>query len=107
RECRHNLCYWRAEEYAAYGPGAVGAMDDEAGVRQRWTGLKHPERFCEAIEAGADHRIERETLDPEILRTEQIMLGLRLNGGISTIGLNLDPHEVKRLAERGWVREAD
>jgi len=24
RECRHNLCYWDAEEYVGYGPGAVG-----------------------------------------------------------------------------------
>jgi len=30
-ECRHNLCYWRAEDYAGYGPGAVGTVE---GVRR-------------------------------------------------------------------------
>jgi len=30
RECQHNLCYWRAEEYAGYGPGAVGAIETNA-----------------------------------------------------------------------------
>ncbi len=106
RECQHNLCYWRAEEYVAYGPGAVGAVAED-GVRQRWTGLKHPDRFCEAIENGVDHRIERETLDAETHRTEQIMLGLRLNAGLDMTGLNLDEAELKRMESRRWVERRE
>lgn len=108
RDCQHNLCYWRAEEYVAYGPGAVGAVDDESGVRQRWTGMKHPERFCEAIESGADHRIERESLDDETLRTERIMLGLRLNSGLPISDLALNTGDLNKLERRGWItQEAD
>ncbi|MBI5706183.1 MAG: radical SAM family heme chaperone HemW [Armatimonadetes bacterium] len=77
-ECRHNLAYWRYEEYAGYGPGAVGCFDcglgavqgDEgtggprgdgteglatgarsSGVRIRYTNLKHPARYSQIASA--------------------------------------------------------
>lgn len=96
RECRHNLCYWRGEEYAGYGPGAVGAAGDP---RIRHTNLKHPERYSEAAESGRELAYERELLDDETLRTERIMLGLRLAEGIETNGLRIPD----KLFERGWV----
>ncbi len=105
RECRHNLCYWFGEEYAAYGPGAVGALDIE-GVRTRFTNLKHPEGYCDAIERGLPLRFESEALDAQTLKVERIMLGLRLNDGIAAN--ELDQRVVARLEERGWVeREGD
>ncbi|MBS1704544.1 MAG: radical SAM family heme chaperone HemW [Armatimonadetes bacterium] len=51
KECQHNLCYWRAEEYLAYGPGAVGCVEIEPGRRLRYTNMKHPRGYCEAIAA--------------------------------------------------------
>lgn len=98
RECQHNLCYWRGEEYAGYGPGAVGAAGEP---RVRHTNLKHPDRYCEAIEAGREVAYERESLDADTLRTERIMLGLRLAEGISLDGLDVPKH----LFTRGWVVE--
>ncbi|ARU41591.1 hypothetical protein CCB80_10750 [Armatimonadetes bacterium Uphvl-Ar1] len=50
-ESRHNLAYWRSEEYLAYGPGAVGCYDREDG-RYRFTNLKHPEGYSSAVEEG-------------------------------------------------------
>lgn len=101
RECLHNLCYWRAEEYAGYGPGAVGALD-EGGRRVRRTVLKHPERYCAAVEAGGDLSCETEELDANILRTERIMLGIRLREGIAADLAS--PRGLQRCVERGWVR---
>ena len=98
--CRHNLCYWNAEEYAGYGPGAVGAVNG-----RRATNLKHPERYCEAVEAGTALAFEGEDLTEQILRTERTMLGLRLNEGVSEDGLPLQ--QVENLIERGWVRRVD
>jgi len=134
RECQHNLCYWRAEEYAGYGPGAVGAFRDQrSGVRDqlsvisnqlsvisyqsdsadhrlpithygvRYTNLKHPERYCAAVENGEAIAFESEELTPEKLRIEKIMLGLRMNEGLSTLGLSLSEAAVDKLVERGWV----
>ena len=88
-ECRHNLCYWYGEDYAGYGPGAVGCTTID-GVSRRYTNLKHP-----------DIPFESEILTPEIRRTERIMLGLRLNEGI--LALEVDQVKIRQLVERGWV----
>ncbi|HVT13937.1 MAG TPA: radical SAM family heme chaperone HemW [Fimbriimonadaceae bacterium] len=95
RECRHNLCYWRAEDYAGYGPGAVGCVG-----QRRYTNLKHPERYCAAVEEGQPLAFESEELTAETLRTERIMLGLRLNEGLVE---ELDERALGRVVSKGWV----
>ncbi len=100
RECRHNLEYWYANPYAAYGPGAVGAT-----FAERTTNLKSPRLYCEAVERGERPLMEREPLSPETLRMERIMLGVRLNEGLPLVGLGED--DLKRVMQRGWVSVAD
>lgn len=106
RECRHNLAYWHAEEYAGYGPGAVGAMEGPDG-RLRYTNTKHPERYSTLVETGGSLPCETETLDDSTLRTERIMLGLRLNQGLSVADLNLERRSLQRLLGRGWIEQSD
>lgn len=106
RECQHNLCYWRHEPYAGYGPGAVGAMPTPVGMR-RATNVKHPERYCDAVERGLDLACEQELLSEATQRTERIMLGLRLNDGFAISESELDPIGLGRVRERGWVRFID
>ena len=146
-ECKHNLCYWRAEEYAGYGPGAVGCISvspplkEGLGVderaehiskpgrqtteqsdhrsriidptsqitdhRVRYTNLKHPERYCTAVENNDPIAFESEELTPNKQRTETIMLGLRMNNGLSTEGLNLPANKLSQLTARGWIAEVD
>lgn len=112
RECAHNLAYWRCEEYAAYGPGAVGCLADEPGSpwhapRTRFTHLKHPERFCAAIESGQTTVFESESLDAEALRLERVMLGLRLTEGLDPDGLDLDPRAVAGVESLGWLARGE
>jgi oxygen-independent coproporphyrinogen-3 oxidase len=131
RECQHNLAYWYAEEYAGYGPGAVGCVRapsssalgtptsqanaeraDEEGVGGgeipvRYTNLKHPKGYCEAVEQAKPLAFESEPLDAATLRTERIMLGLRLNEGLPIRGLTLDPDGLRTVRRRGWVDGSD
>ncbi len=102
-ECRHNLCYWRNEDYAGYGPGAVGCTTID-GVTRRYTNLKHPERYCDAVENRALLAFESETITEGIRQVEQIMLGLRLNEGIHVDTLKDRP--MSHLVEKGWVELA-
>lgn len=97
-ECQHNLCYWRCEEYAAYGPGAV----EQVGGR-RWTHLKHPKLYCEAVEEKKQLECESEILDASMKREEAIMLGLRLNDGISVEATKANPDGITIALERGWI----
>lgn len=105
RECRHNLCYWRGEEYLAYGPGAVGCVAIEDGHRRRYTNLKHPERYAAAVEKGEPLWCVTEDLDGATLRTERIMLGLRLREGLEP-DADLDARAVDTLRARGWLEPA-
>jgi oxygen-independent coproporphyrinogen-3 oxidase len=108
-EGRHNLCYWHGEQYVAYGPGAVGAVSGFEGEpdRVRYTNLRAPSSYCEAVESRAPLWEEREPLDPATLRTERIMLGLRLNEGVPATELSLDEAVVKSLAGRGLVEHIE
>lgn len=97
-ECRHNLCYWYGEEYAGYGPGAVGRVGET-----RYTNLKHPERYSAAVETDEPLQFERERLDLATLRTERLMLGLRLNEGFEPE--SLEDSKLERVIQRGWLEK--
>lgn len=102
-ECRHNLAYWRGEEYEGYGPGAVGCVRSSAAAwpRRRTTRTKHPARFSEEVEAGLEAVCEEEALDEGTGAFERVMLGIRLNEGIVADGL---PSEgLSEVLRRGWA----
>ncbi len=103
RECQHNLCYWRAEEYLAYGPGAVGCFALPDGSRQRFTNMKHPERYCAAIEQGSDLWCESEVVDDQALRLERIMLGMRTSEGVDVHLCEMSTPAIELVLERGWA----
>jgi oxygen-independent coproporphyrinogen III oxidase len=103
-ECRHNLCYWSGEPYAGYGPGAVGCRPAVVG-QVRYTNLKHPDRYCDAVEASEKIAFEEEPLSPETLNIERIMLGLRLNSGILSNGL--PKKSISELTKKGWIQATE
>ena len=49
-ECKHNLVYWRGEEYAGIGPGAHGRLDID-GARHAIATEKRPEAWLMRVEA--------------------------------------------------------
>jgi oxygen-independent coproporphyrinogen III oxidase len=76
--CRHNLVYWRNEEYFGYGAAAVSYRQ---GMRSSRT--SDPRRYCALIESGVSAVTEQELLDPAAAFRETVVMGLRLNEGIS------------------------
>jgi oxygen-independent coproporphyrinogen-3 oxidase len=80
-ECRHNLVYWRYDDYAGIGPGAHGRLSlgrDKVATRQR----RAPETWLAAVERQGHGNEERTTLTPEERGEELLMMGLRLADGI-------------------------
>ena len=78
-ECRHNLGYWRSDEWLGIGPGAHAYLN---GTRS-WN-LKHPAAWAAQVDAGQSGTADSEVLDPEGQRREHIMLRLRLREGLPT-----------------------
>lgn len=77
QECRHNIVYWRNEEYVGFGPGAVSFVDG-----RRWTNVKHPRRYVERVQSFQNLTIESETLSAAAALSETVMLGLRMTAGV-------------------------
>ena len=81
-ECRHNLVYWRYQDYLGIGPGAHGRLTRGAEKR----GLKNfraPETWLGAV-GRAGHGLEESLLlSADERRDEMLMMGLRLGEGIA------------------------
>ncbi|MFZ0323758.1 MAG: radical SAM family heme chaperone HemW [Actinomycetes bacterium] len=94
--CRHNLGYWRGDDWWGIGPGAHSHV---GGVR--WWNVKHPRAYAQRLEAGVSPGAGRELLDQATRRLEQVLLEVRLSEGIAVDGL--DSHTVDRLVAEGLV----
>ena len=81
RHSRHNALYWTGGESLALGAGAVGFRREGSGA-VRTTNLRSTPRWLQAVEAGKLPDEERETLGPEDLYEERLLLGLRLRSGV-------------------------
>ena len=76
RECRHNLVYWRNEEYVGFG---VSAASFASGAR--WINPKDRKLYTTQVKAGALERGSEERLEGRAALGEELMLRLRLNEG--------------------------
>ncbi len=80
QESRHNLAYWRGEDYIGIGPGAHGRFDDSGRIATRTT--KMPEKWLTQVEASG-HGIHTEEVIPFASELdERILMGLRVREGI-------------------------
>lgn len=110
-ESRHNLAYWRYQDYAGVGPGAHGRRGGMATMRH-----KKPENFLSAV-ARNDHGLKSEdALDRETQAMEALLMGLRLGEGVDISALSarfsidsgdlLDWKAVDKLETLGFVHRA-
>ena len=76
-ESRHNLAYWRYQDYAGIGPGAHGRRGGLATVRR-----KKPENWLSAIERNGHGLEVEDPLTPSTRATEALLMGLRLTEGV-------------------------
>ncbi|MGX1160910.1 oxygen-independent coproporphyrinogen-3 oxidase [Arthrobacter sp. SLBN-100] len=100
--CRHNLAYWRGDDWWGIGPGAHSHV---GGVR--WWNVKHPTAYAGRLAQGLSPAAGRETLDPETRNVERVMLEARLQSGLAVSTLGADGrHEVAGLIADGLVEPA-
>jgi putative oxygen-independent coproporphyrinogen III oxidase len=107
-ECRHNLIYWRAHEYAGVGPGAHGRVDI-AGERHATATEKRPEAWLAQVEARGHGLTTDDLLTRQEIADEFLLMGLRLAEGIdmeryaAIAGRTLDPDRIAALREHDLI----
>jgi oxygen-independent coproporphyrinogen-3 oxidase len=93
---RHNLGYWRGDDWWGVGPGAHSHV---GGVR--WWNVKHPAAYAERVIGGVSPAAGRETLDAVARRTEHVLLTSRIREGLPVA--DLEP--AGRIAVAGLVAD--
>ena len=111
-ESRHNLSYWRYDDYIGIGPGAHGRRLNAATQRH-----KKPENFLSAVERNIHGISSEEHLDAATRATESLLMGLRLAEGIDLGRLSqktgipaadlLDMDAVDKIAQLGLITRED
>lgn len=107
-ESRHNLTYWRYQDYCGIGPGAHGRRGGLATVRHR-----KPENWLAAVADRVTGIAEERALPASEQASEALLMGLRLREGIDLDALAgrfgfepdalVDARKAQFLAAQGLV----
>ncbi len=82
-ECRHNVNYWLNNEYFAAGAGSVSYLN---GFREKR--VLDPAKYINLINRRESVILESEKLSVEASFRESVVMGLRMNRGVSLKELN-------------------
>ena len=111
QESRHNLTYWRYQDYVGIGPGAHGRRGGMATTRH-----KKPENFLNAVSRNVSGLQIGDALDPPTQAMEALLMGLRLREGVDISALSdrftidsgdmIDFGAVDKLGALGFINRA-
>ncbi len=111
REARHNARYWQHADYLGLGPSAHSFRWESGGAR-RWANVRSLRRWQEALSEGRLPVTDDETLAPETLADEYVLLRLRTADGLdldrlrTRYGRDLcaeQPDALARLEAEGYL----
>ena len=104
---RHNLVYWRGQDYVGAGPGAHGRLT-LGDSRTATVAPDRPDAYIRAVAERGVGFIERETLTATDAAEERLLSGLRILDGIpfadvAVLGLTPDHPAVRDFTELGLL----
>ena len=110
-QSRHNLTYWRYQDYCGIGPGAHGRRNGLATIRH-----KKPENYLAAFETAGSGISETRELGRREQAAEALLMGLRLDEGIDLGALSarfdipadqmIDAERLKLLVDLSLARRS-
>ena len=101
---RHNLVYWRGQDYLGVGPGAHGRITSDKGRAATWT-FSAIGDYRAAVDANGHGLEARDTLDPTEAAEERLLMGLRIDEGVPLAELEPLPLEaLPDLVGAGLIR---
>jgi putative oxygen-independent coproporphyrinogen III oxidase len=107
-ESRHNLLYWRGQDYAGIGPGAHSRIVT-GGAKRALSAIKSPEGWLAEVEARGHGVDSDETLSAEEAADEYLLMALRLSEGLDLTrlaaidGRVLGEERVRALESQGLI----
>ena len=116
QESRHNLVYWRGQDYLGIGPGAHCRLtrDDNTDMIQN---VREPGKWLELARSRGLGQQKRTPLTSEERRNEIILMSLRLSEGLSSehyrrltnsdLALSLDQYRLQDLENEGFITFQD
>lgn len=104
---RHNLVYWRGQDYVGAGPGAHGRLTLERARTATFAAARPADYIAQVAQTGLGWAT-RETLSPRQAAEERLLAGLRIEEGVTfaeITALALDPAhpEVRSLIDAGLL----
>ncbi|MCP4700357.1 MAG: radical SAM family heme chaperone HemW [Gammaproteobacteria bacterium] len=112
RRCQHNCNYWQFGDYLGIGAGAHAKLSDAGGVT-RFSKLRHPQAYLQALKTQRHALDTRTRLTSEEVALEFMLNALRLCEGFPAglfaahTGLDLDIVEkpLQTARQRGWIEQ--
>jgi oxygen-independent coproporphyrinogen-3 oxidase len=101
---RHNLVYWRGQDYLGVGPGAHGRLT-RGGARTATEAARNIPDYVARVRETGTGLSATEVLSPEQAAEERLLMGLRTVEGVSLAELAPLPlAKLSDLEEAGFVR---
>ena len=105
---RHNLVYWRGEDYVGAGPGAHGRRAANGRRTATLAEAKPADYVARTLKDGTGF-CAVETLSAQEAAQERLLMGLRIDAGVAfedlaALGLGPDQEKVRDLMGLGLVR---
>ena len=104
---RHNLVYWRGQDYVGAGPGAHGRITRD-GVRHATVGEGRPADYLARVAAQGTGFPELEPLSALAAAEERVLSGLRIEDGVPHAelrALDLSPEKTANLIDLGLLAD--
>ncbi|NIV40804.1 MAG: radical SAM family heme chaperone HemW [Candidatus Dadabacteria bacterium] len=89
-ECLHNKFYWQGKDYLGIGAGAHSHLrsDNSSEWGKRWSNVRYPGRYIDLIRGGKSPFDSTESLTRIQAFEDDLMMGIRLMGGLDLDKLN-------------------
>lgn len=94
-ESKHNVAYWRGQDWWGFGPGAHSHVEG-----RRWSNVKHPTTYAKLLGEGSIPSTDSEVLSETSVLEERAMLELRLRQGLDlAVVRKLNSQHAKAISE--------
>jgi oxygen-independent coproporphyrinogen-3 oxidase len=103
---RHNLIYWRSEDWIGVGPGAHGRVT-YAGERIAIEAQRHPKDYIDAVRENGVGWISEARLTGEEAADEMLLMGLRVDEGVDLARLEAVRGRPLNAAALAWLVQQD